>query len=317
MLTIDNKVIETPIKDLLEKLKAQLVYDHINKLSQIRYKQGNAIICCPIHKDGQETVPSCDVLLEDKDGVQAGTVHCFACGYKASFTKFVADCRNISFKEANEWILEVSTYSLLEHHRDIELFELVDKLDNEEDLDDCSFVPIEDLEKYEYIHPYMFKRKLTDDIIKKFEVGYDPVYNAITFPVYVNGVCKFVCKRSVDIKRFYMPPMKEKPIYGLDYITDDEIYVCESIINALTIWSYGKQAVALFGTGSSKQIETLKNLPQRKLILALDGDDAGRKGTQRIKEALTNKIVMVLDVPNGKDINDLSLEEFKNLKCEI
>lgn len=111
-----------------------------------------------------------------------------------------------------------------------------------------------------------------------------------------------------------MPAMVEKPIYGLDYVTDSEIIVCESIINALTCWVYGKQAVALFGTGSSKQIETLKNIPPRKIILALDGDEAGRKGTEKIKKALTNKIVTTLKVPDGKDINDLTREEFYKLE---
>ena len=115
-----------------------------------------------------------------------------------------------------------------------------------------------------------------------------------------------------------MPNINPKPIYGLDYLTGDEAIVCESIINALTCWSYGYQAVALLGTGSEYQIEKLKSLPQRKIILALDGDSAGYKGTKKIYKALKDfKIVSILKVPEGKDINDLSKEEFEALYKEL
>ena len=52
-------------------------------------------------------------------------------------------------------------------------------------------------------------------------------------------------------------------------------------------------------------------------ILALDSDNAGYNGTNKIAKALTNKLVVKLNIPNGKDINDLSKEEFENLYEEI
>lgn len=48
----------------------------------------------------------------------------------------------------------------------------------------------------------MFKRKLSLDIIKKFDVGYDKNTDALTFPVYVNNNCLFVAKRYIKYKRF-------------------------------------------------------------------------------------------------------------------
>lgn len=310
-LLIDDKAIDTPIKDIVNLLVQELALRHIDKLDKIEYKQNNIRVTCPIHSDGHERTPSCDILMYDKGDVPAGTVRCFGCGYTTNIVRFIADCLNISYRKATEWLLENTTYSLIDNTRDVPKIDInwgqtpTSKQPN---------VSLEELRGYDYIHPYMFKRKLTDEIIDKFEVGYDPKLDAITFPVYVDGECKFVCKRRVKFKRFEMPSMIEKPIYGLDYITDNEIIVCESIINALTCWTYGRQAVALFGTGSSKQIETLKNIYPRRIILALDGDEAGRKGTQKIAKALDNKIVSVLQLPNGKDINDLSKEEFENLK---
>lgn len=317
MLVVDNKVIETPIRDLLELLRQQLYVYHIDKLNRVEYKQRNARITCPIHKGGHENTPSCDVLLEDKGDIPAGTVSCFACGYRASFVKFVGDCLEIPYRQAAEWVLSISKYSLLEDIRDVPEVSLNDKKKDNYDL--LPKVTLNELKSYDYIHPYMFKRHLTDELIEKFEVGFDPKTDCLTFPVYVNGTCLFVAKRSVKSKRFIMPKdLHPKPIYGLDYITEEDVYVCESILNALIVWKYGKQAVALLGTGSNEQIEMLNNSGIRHFILALDGDESGRNGTKRLINGLSNSIVTVLHTPtDGRDINDLTEEEFNSLEETI
>ena len=316
MLVVDNKVIETPIKDLVEMLRQQLYVFHIDKLRNVEYKQRNARITCPIHKGGHEHTPSCDILLYDKGDIPAGTVSCFACGYKASFVKFVGDCLDIPYRQASEWVLSVSKYSLLD---DIRVVPDIEKEKPKNNYNLLKPVTLEELKGYDYIHPYMFKRHLTDDIIDKFEVGYDPKSECLTFPVYVDGKCLFVAKRSVNRKFFILPEnLYPKPIYGLDYITDEDVYVCESILNALSIWTFGKQAVALLGTGSYEQIEMLNKTGIRHFILALDGDEGGMKGTKRLINGLSNSIVTVLKTPtDGRDINDLTKEEFENLEEEI
>ena len=114
--------------------------------------------------------------------------------------------------------------------------------------------------------------------------------------------------KSVDI---------DKPLYGIYECSKvqplTELYVCESQINALTCWVYGKPAVALFGTGNQKQMQALKNVNCRKLIIALDPDASGEKGVKRIVKNVRNKILYKAQVPIGKDINDLSYQEFLNL----
>lgn len=315
-----NKVINTPIKDILEMLVQQIYASRIDKLNTVDFKYNNARVTCPIHKDGHERTPSCDILLYDKQTVDfhgnkhtvpAGTVNCFACGYKANIVKFIADCLNISYRAATEWLLNFVDYTYLSDVRDIGDISF-DSVDNN-NYASLPPITIDELRTYDYIHPYMFERKLTDTIIDKFEIGYDKKTDSLTFPVYVNGRCLFVAKRRTKFKRFDMPEINPKPIYGLDYVTGNEVIVCESIINALTCWSYGKEAIALFGTGSSDQIAMLNNSNIRKFILALDGDEAGAIGTKRLLKGLTNKLVTVLDVPKGKDINDLTKLEFDQL----
>ncbi len=72
--------------------------------------------------------------------------------------------------------------------------------------------------------------------------------------------------------------------------------------------------MALNGTGTSYQYKQLKELSCRKLILALDPDEAGEKGCAKLKDNINNKIITKLKIPYGKDINDLSKEEFYNLQ---
>ena len=313
-----NKEIKTPIKDLLEMLRQQLYVSHIDKLNSVEYTQNNARVTCPIHSDGHEKTPSCDILLEDrvKCGVliPAGTVFCFGCHYKAGFVRFVADCLNISYRDATEWILNISTYDYVEEERKIIDVDNVEKEVN--NYDTLPIVTLDELKSYDYIHPYMFKRRLTDEIINKFDVGYDPKTQALTFPVWVDGKCLFVARRKVNYKRFDMPEIYPKPIYGLDYLTTNEVIVCESVLNALTCYVYGKEAVALFGTGSDYQIGLLNKLPQREIILALDNDNAGRAGTKRLIKQLHGKIITYMKVPEGKDINDLEQHEFEKIYSE-
>ena len=310
MLIVDNKVIETPIKDIINLLVQELAIRYIDKLDKVEYKQDNIRVTCPIHANGHERTPSCDILMYDKGSVSAGTVKCFGCGYKTHLVKFIADCLNKPYRYAKEWLLNVSEYSYLEDTRDIEDLDIIDKSD---DVEMFPEVTLDELRRYDFIHPYMFKRKLTDDIIEKFEVGYDPDTNSLTFPVYVDGMCKFVAKRNVSTKFFYLPTMKVKPIYGLDYVTDKEVIITESVINALTCWTYGKQAIALFGTGSKDNYKVLNELNIRHYILMFDGDEAGRRGAENLKRNVQNSLITDVILPEGKDVNDLSREEFYEL----
>ena len=76
----------------------------------------------------------------------------------------------------------------------------------------------------------------------------------------------FVARRAINTKLFHYPDNVEKPVYGAHLIDDSvkELYVCESAINALTCWVYGKKAVALLGLGTKYQYDILKKLPVRK-----------------------------------------------------
>lgn len=313
---------------VLNELKVQLELNGILRFAEFKVGPRNIQFNCPIHNDGQERKPSCGISTVNKEEVPAGTVHCFTCGYTASLEQMISDCfgKDDDGAFGKEWLIKNFLTISIENRKDIilDLQRGNNKITN-------NYITEEELDSYRYYHPYMYKRRLTDEVIEQFDVGYDnhfelkdkfgkvkSVLRCLTFPVRdINGNTLFIARRSVDIKFFHYPEGIDKPVYGLYELPKDvkEVIVCEGILDALTCWVYGKPAVCLLGLGTQKQYEQLKKLKCRKFIIALDPDEAGQKATIRLKKALHgNKLVTSYIIPEGKDINDLTKKEFENLQ---
>ncbi len=172
----------------------------------------------------------------------------------------------------------------------------------------------------------MYERKLTDAIIEKYDIGYDGNWQApgrnnitpcITFPVHdINGNVLFIYRRSIEGKFFSMPEGIEKPVYGMHQLPSNakSVVIAESIFNALTAVAYGYPAIALLGTGNSQQMKELQRSGIYDFVICMDGDEAGQRATRRIKKALSGiAITWEIRMPEGKDINDCTKEEFDAL----
>lgn len=299
---------------IIEALQAEIHAKGINKLNSVKKSHDNIMVSCPnpAHKGGAERKPSCGILTVDKGKDKAGTAHCFACGYVASLEEFVSNCFGLEDAGVygRNWLLKKFSLGDSAVRAPIEL-----NLSRVKPT--ATYVTEEELDKYRYVHPYMYKRKLTDEIIEKFDVGYDENTLCLTFPVWdAKGNCVFVARRSVKTKFFNYPRDVFKPIYALNFLgmKDRSVIVCESIINALTCWCYGVPAIALIGTGNYEQYKILKACGVRKFVLALDGDEAGYKARARFRRYVTGKMVTDLVIPDGQDINDFEEEDFKKLK---
>lgn len=319
MIKVNNTYIMANIEEIVSLLKTHLSLMGRNLLGQIKHGRDNIQITCPFHANGQERRPSCGIRTTESEGKEVGSVHCFTCGYKASLPIFISNCFGFNDlgKYGQKWLLkhfggfEDTSYRKLNLNFDRTCVQVDSKQD---------YVSEEELESYRYTHPYMYKRGLTDEIIEKYDIGYDKNTDCITMPIRdKNGKTLFFCRRSVKTKFFNYPNGVEKPIYGIFELPKDckEIVVCESVFNALTCVKYGKPAIALLGTGNKYQFEQIKQLPVRKIILGFDGDEAGDKAAERFKKNVTNKIVHQYEIPRGKDINDLTKEEFDNLRILI
>lgn len=294
---------------------------------------------CPFHNNGQESKPSCGCSLEEevRNGqvFPAGTFNCFACGSKFHFANGIKEILALKgttveahpfLKPYLEGQVETNRDSLIPN-------ELMAGLINKYAAEDLrtrilgkkEFVSEEELATYRFTVPYMYQRKLTDEVIIKYDVGFDGKFvppgrkkplPCVTFPVRdIQGRTLFICRRSVEGKFFNLPTDVEKPVYGIYELPPQtrEVIICESIFNALTSVVYGRPAVALLGTGTPYQINQLKKLGVNSYVICLDNDAAGQKGTEKLKKALAGSaMVWSMTVPaDGRDVNDLTKEEFE------
>ena len=330
-MIINNVQFNVELMDILQELISQLRANDIQLIQ--KYKDGptHIQICCPYHNNGQERRPSAGLRKED------GVFHCFVCGEVHSLQEVISHCfgytDDIVGKFGWQWLLKNFATVHVEERKGVRLDFGRDRTVGN-NIVDKQIVTEEELDKYRYIHPYMYERGLTDEVIELFDIGYDRDTQCLTFPVRdINGNCLFIARRSVKTKFFNYPEGVEKPLYGLyelyrfseiDYgdfvawenIFPDEVIVCESMLDALSFWTVNKPAVALNGLGNDLQFKQLRELPCRKIILATDMDERGQIARKRIKQNLWgSKLVTEYFFPKGrKDANDCTPEELKSLK---
>lgn len=315
MIQIDGVYINAEIMEIISLLKTHLTLKGINLLSQVKQGRDNIQITCPHHANGQEKRPSCGIRTVEAEGVEIGQVHCFTCGYTVSLPVFISNCFGFNDfgKYGKKWLIH--NFSGIGNTNDRKLDLNLTRGNSTKT--NVEYISEEELESYRYLHPYMYKRGLTDEIIEKYDIGYDKKTDCITMPIRdKSGKTLFFCRRSVKSKFFNYPEGVEKPIYGIYELPENcpEFVVCESVFNALTCVKYGKPAIALLGTGNSYQYEQIKQLPVRHILLGFDGDEAGDKASIRFARNITNKLIHKYEIPRGKDINDLTEEEFKKLR---
>lgn len=320
-MILDGVLLNAELSDILNELQRQLHMNDIPLLKKIKDVGDDFMVTCPYHGNGQERRPSAGIRKED------GVFHCFACGETHSLQEVISYCfgnyDDILGKEGWKWLLKNFAITQVEQRNDIviDCDRKVAKIEKQKRLN--AFVSDDILDKYRYIHPYMYKRGLTDEIIELFDIGYDEETDCITFPIRdIQGNCLGVARRSTHGKYFNYPNGFEKPLYGLYELMKfqynrggiSEVIVCESMLDALSFWTVDKYAVALNGLGSEMQFEQLRDLPCRTIILCTDMDEAGLKAREKLKKQLYNKIVMQYFLPEGrKDANDCTKEELKNL----
>lgn len=342
MIKLQDIIIQSDTQSILDMLKFDLAQHGVDRFHIFRNNGENIQTNCPFHKGGQERKPSFGINGE-KD-----KCHCFACGWSGSIEEMISEIFGYmdDGKFGKRWLIKRFNTVEIETRKNImedfkndsnALYSSIFNRSNRcsdrilcgktrqvrlNDETEQSEITEEELDKYRYIHPYMYERKMDDRVIEIFDVGYDKETECITFPIRdKNGNCLFIARRSVNTKFFSYPQGVEKPLYGLYelYQLDEfpkEIYICESMIDAITIWTHcDKYAVALNGLGNDLQFSQLNDMPNRTFILATDNDSAGIKARIRLKKYITNKIIKEIILPsNRKDINECTYNEFENIK---
>jgi DNA primase len=310
---------------MLYKLQNLLNQKGLVLLKDIRKDAPHKVsITCPIHKQGMESNPSCGVLLKQVNTggrvIPEGTVHCFTCGYKATFDEFLLLFFD-SYKDVKTF---KKGFILIDGKRQPLTLHFNEGI--KPSISHCE----EDLTSYNYYHSYMYKRGLTNKVIDFFDVGYDENTTSVTFPIKdMYGNLLMIQRRNVIKKRFDngLNSKKGSVLYGgyeinkyieLKKVNDlPEIWITESPIDCLTCWVNKKCAVATMGAKiTNYQLDLIKDLPTKKLVLAFDNDEAGHKAGQLVSKHLKSKLVYKAILPdNIKDINECT--DFEDIKKEL
>jgi len=304
-IIVDNYIIRAPITSIIDLLKLSI---HNGKLKDVQDKSEDVVVSCPFHNGGQEEHGSCFIRKSD------GVFHCFGCGEKGPFLKFVASCLETSEAYAKDWLLK--NFSNEAVAKDIFLGEPIILNKNK---GTKTYLDESILNDYQTYCPYLAKRKLSREICELFKVRYDPKYRQVIFPAYdMKGNLVMLAKRSIDTKTFYLAKDVEKPVYCLDYIMKNNIktvMITEGPFDCLTGWEYGFPTIATFGKISDYQIEQINKSCINIIYVAFDNDKAGKLFTETLKRKLTKRIILIeTKFPaSKKDVNDLTKEELQQI----
>jgi DNA primase len=103
-------------------------------------------------------------------------------------------------------------------------------------------------------------------------------------------------------------------VFNLPAVTaSDEVIICESLVDAMTLWCAGfRHVTAAFGTeGFTDELrDALTNSSVRRVLVAFDRDDAGDKAARRVAGLLMSHGIECfrIELPRGSDLNDVARE---------
>lgn len=282
---------------------------------RIKSTPKDIMVSCPYHKSGQEKNPSCGIQLYSDDKSPAGTVHCFTCSITTDLSSMVKDLLGSFYNEDEvEVRFGLKTAMARENvKREQEIPTIKFELPNKN-----IFMTDDDLKYFRVYHKYLENRHISKRTAEVYDIGYDNVNNHITFPIRdINKNCVGLGRRAIQEKQYIYPQGFVKPLYGVYELPFfvRHLWVVEGPFNLWSLYEYGKTGVALLGTGTQLQMKQLLNIQCNDYVLALDGDSAGHLGIKKIGSFLirAGKNVFVACVPNNHDINDMTVEQFRNM----
>lgn len=156
---------------------------------------------------------------------------------------------------------------------------------------------------------YWKKRGLSKAIVDAYNLGYWEEKKRFVIPT---GEFSYNARATwdADKKARYLKPKGQFELFNLKAIqlAEQPVFVVEGEFDALSVIEAGGVAVALGSSSNFKFIDYVKsNKPKYPLILALDNDDAGRVGEEKLAEELAKIGVECVEADitdNFKDANE-------------
>lgn len=145
------------------------------------------------------------------------------------------------------------------------------------------------------------QRGLSQATVDRFRLGYDPFSERVTIPLRdQQGRLLGVSKRSLDpdARPKYLEPKgypKGRYLYGSWLLTDErKVALVEGLVDTHRCWEERVPALGLMGARlTNDQVKTLQRMGIQQVVLLMDNDNAGMKGTVGVYAALRGSGIQV------------------------
>ncbi|WP_051619138.1 DNA primase [[Mycoplasma] collis] len=332
----------------------------ISSFIAIQKKGNNYIALCPFHGDSNPSL-----IISNQKRI----FKCFSCNVAGGIIDFVMKFNKINYFNALKLINEKFSLNLELKNENytnnvaIEYNELEKNLINANSISSVIFkLNLQnELTTNTKLKLFFHKRKLTQEIIQQFDIGFsdddslrfkdflinkkkiakDVLINAslltenenlffanrVIFPIknefnHIVGFSGRIIDNNDNVAKYLNSSQnslfsKSKILFNFyqanNYINDKkEIIICEGFMDVIALYKINiKNVVALMGTALTN--EHIRLLKDKKIILWLDGDRAGKSATKKsILTLLKNKISV--EIINNK--TNLDPDEILNLNGE-
>ncbi len=272
--------------------------------------ESNFMVFCPFHNNSR--TPAGTISKEK------GLFFCFGCQTSKNLVEFVMAVSNRSYFESIRYIKQKNT--------ETDITQLVNKkLYVAPEFTQFDEVLIKRLNNQAVESPrainYFYSRRITQESINKFSLGYSDKQDYVTIPVQSpEGMTIGFVARSIEGKDFKNTPglPKSKVLFNLHRVRSSKfVYVVESSFDAIRLDQVGFPAVATLGANvSSVQMKLLEKYFS-DVILVADNDEAGSVMIERILGKIGSKVSVINIDKKYKDIGEMSDEEIKKLEYKF
>ena len=296
-----------------------------SKLKVISKETGvDYMFCCPYHGEKR---PSCGISVEKQVGA------CFACGKTFHITELVMHVLDYSFQKAMDWLEERTNIDKKQSNK-IYLRQFEDDIEKS-DYEILPRIKLAPFKSGKVAPEYLLERGFTKDTLREFQVGWDSNLYRATIPVFdrLNNLQGFIGRAVVErdstmyeslygnTEKYHIyPPVKKSTIlFPVNKLVEtQEVILVEGTLDCLWMWQCGfKNTLSIItSTLHEYQVNLLEKLGIKSIVLALDNDDAGKRGIEKALKLLKGKFIVYGVDYVYKDPCDHSKEELEEIFSE-
>ncbi len=145
--------------------------------------------------------------------------------------------------------------------------------------------------------------------------GKDAFFGRITVPLHHAGHVINIYGRSLSAQypHMYLPGPRGELFNAVGIVPGEPAIICESILDCLTLVEHGfEHSAATFSANvTDDSIHAIVSAHPGAVLIAFDGDTAGRHASEALAPRLKEKglTVRIIPMPDGADVNSFFLDD--------